>query len=132
MNRKEFLAIAAVAIARKKAKPQPDLEKALTSLLGRKKRVLEKHIEDKVRLYAIERGCLCDKFTSPSKRSVPDRIIITPGGQVGFLEMKKPGNEPTKQQYSEMKKLRDRGCIVRWADNFESAKRFIDFLICIE
>ncbi len=132
MNKKRFLAIAAVAIARKKAKARPDLEKALTTLLGRKKHVLEKDIEAKVRTYAIERGCLCDKFTSPSKRSVPDRIIITPGGQVGFLEMKKPGNVPTKQQYSEMQKLRDRGCVVRWADNFEAGKRFIDFLICIE
>lgn len=50
---------------------------------------LEKDVEKKVCDYAKQMGCYVRKFTSPSQRSVPDRIIITPAGRVIFIEFKR-------------------------------------------
>ena len=33
-------------------------------------------------------GCLVYKFVSPGNDGVPDRIVITPGGRVIFVELK--------------------------------------------
>jgi len=93
---------------------------------------LEKVVEGKVRAYAIKQGCLCRKFTSPSQRSVPDRIIITPRGVVGFLEMKRKGKEPTPSQYKEQALLMGRGCNVAWSDCFEGGKAFVDKLMALD
>lgn len=92
-------------------------------------KVLEKDIEKKIVAYAKSRGCLVRKFTSPSQRAVPDRIIVTPHGVVGFLEVKRPGNKPTPLQYREMELLADNGAKVEWHDDVEEAKKFIDDLL---
>lgn len=89
----------------------------------------EKIVEGKVRTYAIGLGCYVRKFTSPSQRSVPDRIIVTPRGVVGFLEMKRKGNVPTPGQEKEMAILREHGCNVTWSDSFEGGKAFVDMLM---
>lgn len=92
-------------------------------------KVLEKDIEKKIVAYAKSKGCLCYKFTSPAQRAVPDRIIVTPHGVVGFLEVKRPGNKPTPLQNREMEKLSDQSCFVEWHDTVEGAKEFIDDLL---
>ena len=35
-----------------------------------------------------EAGCLVYKFVSPGNDGVPDRIVVTPGGRVIFVELK--------------------------------------------
>lgn len=92
-------------------------------------KVLEKDIEKKIVAYAKSKGCLCYKFTSPAQRAVPDRIIVTPHGVVGFLEVKRPGNKPTPLQNREMDKLIRQECFVEWHDTVEGAKEFIDDLL---
>lgn len=92
-------------------------------------KVLEKDIEKKIVAYAKSKGCLCYKFTSPAQRAVPDRIIVTPYGVVGFLEVKRPGNKPTPLQTREIDKLSDQSCFVEWHDSVEEAKKFIDDLL---
>jgi hypothetical protein len=92
-------------------------------------KVLEKDIEKKIVAYAKSKGCIVRKFTSPAQRAVPDRIIVTPRGVVGFLEVKRPGNKPTPLQYREMELLGDNNAKVEWHDNVEEAKRFIDDLL---
>ena len=91
--------------------------------------MLEKHIEKKVCDYAKQQGCLVFKFTSPNNRSVPDRIIIAPGGKVGFLELKRPGNKPTPLQADTLRKLKEQGCHAGWTDSVEGGKQFVDTLI---
>lgn len=49
------------------------------------------------------------KFTSPSRRSVPDRLCAFPYGKIVFVECKAPGKEPTKLQWREIDKLRAMG-----------------------
>lgn len=92
-------------------------------------KVLEKDIEKKIVAYAKSKGCLCYKFTSPAQRAVPDRIIVSPHGVVGFLEVKRPGNKPTPLQNREIDKLAEHNCWVEWHDSVEGAKKFIDDLI---
>lgn len=53
-------------------------------------------------------GGLALKFTS-SRRGVPDRIILLPNGVLFFVELKAPGEEPTKQQMYVHKLLRELG-----------------------
>ena len=48
----------------------------------------EKQIESKVVKKAKELGFLTYKFSSPSNRGVPDRIFISPHGEVFFIEFK--------------------------------------------
>lgn len=88
--------------------------------------MLEKTLESKIAKYAKDKGCLCYKFSSPGKRAVPDRLIISPQGRVLFLEIKAPGKTPTKLQEKELKKLRNHFVKALWVDNFDAAKWHID------
>lgn len=65
------------------------------------------------------------KFTSPGKRSVPDRIAILPGGHMFFIELKAPGRVPTEEQQREIAYLKSLGHWAYWADQ----KSKIDILI---
>lgn len=94
-----------------------------------KKKLLEKSIEKSVGDYAKKKGCLYWKFTSPSNRSVPDRIIITPNGVVGFLELKQKGKKPTEAQAEKLAELTAHNVPAGWADNVLDAKKFIDVLL---
>ena len=90
---------------------------------------LEKEIEKKICDYARSLGCKADKFTSPNRRSVPDRIVIAPGGAVGFLEIKRGGESPTKAQDHEIGLLKALGCVAQWCDNVADGKLFVDYLV---
>ncbi|MBC3179372.1 VRR-NUC domain-containing protein [Corynebacterium lujinxingii] len=69
--------------------------------------MLEKAIERKLMTLTKERGGYCPKFTSPGTAGMPDRIIILPGGKMGFVEVKAPGQQPRPLQKVQHKKLRD-------------------------
>ena len=87
---------------------------------------LESYIESKVCDYAKSKGCLVYKFTSPSRRSVPDRMFIAPGGHVWFIEFKRLGLKPTPGQEVEIEKIRSKGGIVRVVDEVREGKRIVD------
>lgn len=60
----------------------------------------EKEIERKLKKRVEELGCMCLKFESPGFTGVPDRIILIPGGQIIFVELKAPGKkERPRQRY---------------------------------
>lgn len=89
---------------------------------------LEKEIEKKIGDYAKKRGCLYYKFASPSTRGVPDRIIIAPNGEIGFLEIKAKGKKPTPLQQRHIDTLIMSGCRATWTDNVLDGKVLIDRL----
>jgi len=66
------------------------------------------------------------KFTSPGRRSVPDRLIMFPVPEehrvivaqyIRFVEMKAPCAKPTELQSREIAGLRDLGYDVRIVDS---------------
>lgn len=91
-----------------------------------KTKIREKDIEKKLVAYCKTKNILCYKWTSPANRGVPDRILIGPNGNVAFLELKRPGEEPTELQKHTLKKLYDRKCFAGWADTVEKATKFAD------
>lgn len=88
--------------------------------------MLEKTIENKVITYAKEKGFLAYKFTSPSNRSVPDRILISPTGTISFIEFKRKGKLPTKLQQHTIEALINRGVRVQIVDDISLGKEIID------
>lgn len=84
---------------------------------------LEKVIEQKVCAFAKQAGMLVYKFTSPSMRSVPDRVFVMPQGKgVFFIEFKRKGQKPTPAQTIEIDKIRRQGTKVFIIDNVEAGK----------
>ena len=52
-------------------------------------RTIEQRLVEAVR----KAGGLCPKFVSPGWDGVPDRIVLLPGGKMGFVELKAPGQK---------------------------------------
>lgn len=90
---------------------------------------LEKDIEKRVCDYAKSKGCLTYKFVSPSRRSVPDRLLIVPKGTVFFIEMKRRGQKPTPSQAVEIEKIRALGVKVFVVDDVDTGKSVIDDMV---
>lgn len=67
-----------------------------------------------------KRGWKAEKFTSPGRRSVPDRIVSKPDGTVFFCELKAPGKKPTEIQAKDHKERRAMGFRVYVADTFKA------------
>lgn len=85
---------------------------------------LEKDVEQALVRRVKVLGGLCEKFTSPGRRSVPDRIVTMPGGRIIFIELKRPGAKPTEAQKKDHDRRRALGCDVRVIDNMEDARAF--------
>lgn len=78
--------------------------------------MLERDIEAYLVKRCKEIGALVDKFTSPQRRSVPDRLI-TFGGRVLFVELKATGKKPTEAQVRDHERRRAAGAEVVWLDS---------------
>lgn len=87
--------------------------------------MLERDIEAYLVKRCKEIGALCEKFTSPQRRSVPDRLI-TFGGRVLFVELKATGKKPTEAQVRDHGRRRAAGAEVYWIDSMEGVDRLIE------
>lgn len=88
--------------------------------------MLEKEIEKALRQRVKQLGGLCEKFTSPAKAHVPDRIVTLPQGRIIFVELKRPNAKARKAQLLDHEQRRALGCDVRVIDNLEQVERFPD------
>jgi hypothetical protein len=86
--------------------------------------MLEKDIERALCKRVMALGGLCEKFVSPGRRSVPDRIITLPGGIIVFAEVKTPNKKPTPLQERDHTVRRSLGCRVLVIDSMDSANAF--------
>lgn len=59
-----------------------------------------------------KRNCLWLKWISPGNAGVPDRILITPRGQVLIVELKASDGRLSKRQREQIERLRKHGCDV--------------------
>lgn len=78
--------------------------------------MLERDIEAYLVKRCKEIGALADKFVSPQRRSVPDRLI-TFNGRVLFVELKATGKKPTEAQVRDHERRRAAGAEVVWLDS---------------
>lgn len=88
------------------------------------KNTLEKDVEKALCDRVKELGGLCEKFTSPQKRSVPDRILTFPGNIIIFVELKRPGKVATDKQALDHTIRKLYGCDVRVISTLEEADAF--------
>jgi len=85
------------------------LEKTIEAALGKKVKTL---------------GGKYEKFTAPSRRSVPDRIITLAEGRIIFVECKAPGKVATDAQARDHDLRRALGCDVRVISTMEQIDAF--------
>ena len=85
----------------------------------------EKTIEKYCQKVAKDYGGVAVKFSSPSTRGVPDRMLLMPGGRVAFLELKSTGKKPTKLQQYWIDLLLSLGFVAGVADSKAAVKKFI-------
>lgn len=86
--------------------------------------MIERDVEQALVRRVKTMGGLCEKFTSPGRRSVPDRLVTLPNGRIVFVELKAPKKKPTENQIRDHERRRALGCDVRVIDNVEDANAF--------
>lgn len=86
--------------------------------------MLERDIERALVKRVKTLGGMAEKFTSPGRRSVPDRLVTLPGGWVIFVELKAPGKKPTDNQLRDHQRRIELGCDVRVIDSLEAVDAF--------
>ena len=86
--------------------------------------MLEKQIEQALVKRVKVLGGLAEKFTSPNRRSVVDRVVTLPGNRIIWVECKAPGKKPTDAQLRDHEKRRLLGADVRVIDSIEQVNRF--------
>ena len=85
-------------------------------------KTLERKLVEAVRMM----GGLCAKFISPGLDGVPDRIILLPGGHVGFAEIKTTGIKPRPLQMRRKRQLEQLGFLVFILDRPEQIGGILD------
>lgn len=81
----------------------------------------ESELEKRFREMVREAGGKAYKFISPGNDGVPDRLVVLPGGRVGFIELKQKGKRPRKLQQHRMAELESMGCFTAVVDDLETA-----------
>lgn len=88
----------------------------------------EKRIEIKLVKGVEAAGGLCVKFPPLFFRGFPDRIVLMPKGRIIFVEVKRPGEEPTNMQRKVHAQLKGLGFRVEVIATHEDVE---GFLLCI-
>lgn len=82
--------------------------------------ITEKNIEQ----YLVDKAKACGgyalKWVCPSWTGVPDRIVVLPGGKIGFVETKSPGKTTRPQQERWLERLKSLGFKAYVADSKEA------------
>ena len=89
----------------------------------------ESALEAKIVKYCRENGILTYKFSSPSHRGVPDRVMMK-DGKVMFMEVKAPGKRLTALQLHEIEKIQKSGVVAGCVDDFSVAVFYLENFFC--
>ena len=90
--------------------------------------LVESSIERRMGELVRRRGGLYYKFVSPGQAGVPDRIIVAPGGQCVFVELKTETGRLSNIQKWQIGRMRDMGLDVRKVSGWEQARALVDEL----
>lgn len=86
----------------------------------------EKQIEQKLVRAVKNIGGIAPKFVSPGFDGMPDRIVLLPGGHIGFVEVKAPGEKPRPLQLARHGLLRRLGFKVYVLDDEQQIGGILD------
>lgn len=86
----------------------------------------EKQIEQKLVKAVRAVGGICPKLVSPGMDGMPDRMALLPGGRIGFVEVKAPGQSPRPLQTHRHRQLRALGFSVFVLDDPEQIPAIIE------
>ena len=86
----------------------------------------EQTIERKLVVATKNMGGLALKFISPSFDGMPDRIVLLPGGHIGFVEVKAMGCKPRTLQFARHGLLRRLGSKLYVIDGEEQIGGVLD------
>lgn len=86
----------------------------------------ECEIERKLVSVVKSRGGICPKFVSPGFDGMPDRVVLLPHGKIGFVEVKRLGEQPRPLQTARHRILRKLGFLVFVLDREEQIGGMID------
>jgi len=89
----------------------------------------ERDVEKCLRELIEAMGGLCEKFKSPGRNNVPDRIITLPGSRIIYVELKAPDENPNSGQQRDHRRRRAMGFRVEVIDTKEKAKTLVRELI---
>lgn len=90
--------------------------------------MLEKTVDQAIKRYVDAKGGLYIKLIPLHFIGLPDRLVILPFKPMFFVEVKRPGGEPSKLQLAVHRKLRSLGVKVFVADNINRFKDDIQTL----
>lgn len=76
---------------------------------------IERALVDAVR----KQGGIAFKFTSQTMNGIPDRLVLLPGRQIGFVELKAPGKQLRLLQKKRKAQLEALGFLVFTVDRLD-------------
>lgn len=87
-----------------------------------REKIIEEHLVKAVK----NSGGIAPKLVSPGFDGMPDRLVLLPGGKIGFVEVKAPGKEPRPLQVARHGLLRRLGFKVYILDAPEQIGGILD------
>ena len=87
-----------------------------------REKIIEHHLVKAVK----SSGGIAPKLVSPGFDGMPDRLVLLPGGKIGFVEVKAPGKEPRPLQVARHGLLRRLGFKVYVLDAPEQIGGILD------
>lgn len=69
---------------------------------------------------------MCWKLSSPGTAGVPDRLVLLPGGRVGFVECKTTGAKPRPQQVRRLEQLARLGFAALVLDHVDDVEEVLN------
>lgn len=88
--------------------------------------IREKDVEHSLVEEAKRRHGIAFKFVSPGLNGVPDRLVLLPGGHVGFVEVKRPGGRMRPLQKRRKRQIEVLGIPVFCVDRKEKIGEVLD------
>ena len=87
-----------------------------------REKIIEQHLVKAVK----NSGGIAPKLVCPGFDGMPDRLVLLPGGKIGFVEVKAPGKEPRPLQVARHGLLRRLGFKVYILDGPEQIGGILD------
>ena len=85
----------------------------------------EREVEQSLVRSVKRMGGICPKWVSPGLDGVLDRIVLFPGGRIGFVELKAPGKKMRPLQKKRKEKLESLGFLVFCIDEVEQIEEVL-------